>query len=329
MGSGACPVPGEDVLNNDFPTILRQSSEALATEKNLPVRFDAGALSVYLLALRERHEVPSLDSELLPSIRESDRSAFVLIRDCINFGSGFHPFLEKRANMSGSRTIAWNLASYFRLNGAPTPDELSAITTDRCAHILNQNAPGAARDLIEMFVQALNEFGTYILNNFNGTYNTLIDHAGDSAIRFVESLVKMSCWNDRVQCMGLDFPFYKRAQLTAYGISQVRPHIFSDIARLTAFADNLIPHVLKVDRVLQFNEALDRKIAAGTLLDVHSLDEVSIRAMTVNACDVLARLCLESGVEITSLELASFLWKRGQSTRYKSAPRPRTRTFAY
>lgn len=301
----------------------------MATLESVPVRFYQEALTAYLPALRERKTKPGLDSELLPSIRSVDRSAFVLIRDCINFGSGFHPYLKKRSGMSGSRTIAWNLAAYFLANGAPRPNALLDLGAADCARMFDQPAHGPAFELMKMFASALNEFGRYVCERFEGEYERLIEHAGDSAIRFVGDLVEMRYWNDRVTCAGLEFPFFKRAQLAAYGISIVRPRAFSDLDALTVFADNLIPHVLKIDGVLEFCDSLDEQIGREAPLNAGSLDEVSIRAMTVLAGDVLVQLSRESGVEITALEVAAFLWKRGQTERYKSVPRHRTRTYAY
>ena len=54
----------------------------------------------------------------------------------------------------------------------------------------------------------------------------------------------------------MDVPFYKRAQLTAADLSLAFDGkglgSFEDLDQLTIFADNLVPHVLRVDKVLLY-----------------------------------------------------------------------------
>jgi hypothetical protein len=103
------------------------------------------------------------------------------------------------------------------------------------------------------------------------------------------------------------------------GVAQLR-----DLDRLTAFADNLVPHVLLLDGVLRLDPALRARIEAGELLGHGSTEEVELRACAVHAIELLA-----AATPLTPAEIDGILWNRGGGDRYKSHPRPRSRNTAY
>ena len=66
--------------------------------------------------------------------------------------------------------------------------------------------------------------------------------------------------------MFADHGFYKRAQITGSDLELAGVASFGDIDRLTIFADNLVPHVLRCDGVLVYDERLAAHIDAGRRL---------------------------------------------------------------
>ena len=96
------------------------------------------------------------------------------------------------------------------------------------------------------------------------------------------------------------------------------------LARLTVFADNLVPHVLRVEGVLVYDTPLAARIDAGDLVPHASPEEVEIRACGVTACE---RLAAATGVRPALVDFV--LWNRGQQPRYKAVPRHRTRCPYY
>jgi hypothetical protein len=120
-----------------------------------------------------------------------------------------------------------------------------------------------------------------------------------------------------------DRGFWKRAQITANDFQLAGILDFEDIDRLTIFADNLVPHVLRVDGVLRYDEALATHIDSGELLPPGE-QEREIRGCAVHACELIAN---ELGIPARDLDV--MLWNRGQAERYKSRPRHRTRTVYY
>src|SRR5438067_1339853 len=98
---------------------------------------------------------------------------------------------------------------------------------------------------------------------------------------------------------------------------------FPDVDRLTIFADNLVPHVLRMDGVLVYADKLAARIDAGELLEPGG-EEREIRACAVHAGEQVAA---ELGVPPRVLD--TWLWNRGQEPRYKATPRHRCRTVFY
>ena len=120
-----------------------------------------------------------------------------------------------------------------------------------------------------------------------------------------------------------DRGFYKRAQIVPANLALAGVATFDDLDRLTIFADNLVPHVLRCDGVLVYEERLAAHIDAGRPLRPGP-QEHEIRACALHACELLsARLGVAPRV------LDSWLWNRGQSPEYKARPRHRCRCVYY
>jgi hypothetical protein len=120
-----------------------------------------------------------------------------------------------------------------------------------------------------------------------------------------------------------DDGFWKRAQITPNDLALAGVAEFRDLDVLTIFADNLVPHVLRVDGVLRYAPALAERIDSEELLEPGE-EEREIRACAVHACELLAE---RTGLAPRVLDV--MLWNRGQEPGYKARPRHRTRTVYY
>jgi hypothetical protein len=253
---------------------------------------------------------PVLDPErhYLEGSRE-DVAAYLLVLDSINFGSGWFPTLRKRPGCSGYYTVAWALADRWRAEGPWSNDELRALTGPDLGRVLGQDED---HELMALYASALRDLGVFL-----GARSALdvVAAAGGSAQRLAQSLTAMPFFDD--------VGFWKRAQITANDFQLAGIADFADIDGLTIFADNLVPHVLRVDGVLRYDNQLAARIDSGELLPPGP-EEREIRACAVQACELIAA---ELGVPPRILDV--WLWNRGQGERYKSRPRHRTRTVFY
>src|SRR5262249_54223656 len=90
---------------------------------------------------------------------------------------------------------------------------------------------------------------------------------------------------------------------------------FPDIDQLTIFADNLVPHVLRLDGVLHYSDELASKVDAGQSLTPGSAEEIEIRACALHACEALAKRA-----NVPPRTLDNWLWNRGQHAPYSERP---------
>jgi hypothetical protein len=284
---------------------VRAACAAIAADARW-VRIDAGALAGV-----EPGPAPVMDPG--PHYLEgtpADVATFLLVIDAVNFGSGWFPTLRKRPGYSGYFTITWAIADRFRAHGAWTTAELRAMRTDEIADTLGQERD---HELMALYAQALRSLGTFLGDR---DALALIGDARGSAQRLAAILAGgMALFADR--------GFYKRAQIVPADLALAGVARFDDLDRLTIFADNLVPHVLRCDGVLHYDDALAAHIESGRLLPAGQ-QEREIRACAVHACELIA-----ARLGATAHELDHWLWNRGQAPAYKAVARHRTRTVYY
>jgi hypothetical protein len=314
---------------------IRDGCRAVA-EQASHVRIDHKRLADYAGTLNlAESRAPTLDPAYHLLGRGEDTVAFIVTLDAINFGSGWFPHLRKRPGLSGYFTVAAALTDHCRRHGVPDAAALAALTAADCTRLFGQDPENPPVDeLMGLFAQALNDLGRYLLAGFDGRFAHLVDAAQGSAERLVALLARMTFFADVETWRGASVPFYKRAQLTAADLALAFDGRgwgrFSDLHRLTIFADNLVPHVLRLDGVLLYDPELVRRIDAEELIAAGSAEEIEIRAGALHAVELLVAELNRRGEDVTAMGLDYLLWNRGQRPDYKRAkPRHRTRTVYY
>jgi hypothetical protein len=250
------------------------------------------------------------------------RAAFWLTLDAINFGSGWFPTLRKRDGRSGYHTIAAGLSERFDRHGPWRADELAAIGVPEVAAALGQDP---THELMSLFARSLRDLGVHVAAEHGGRFAGVADDAGGSATALATRLGAWECFADSSRHGDLTIPFLKRAQIAAADLSRAGVARFDDLNRLTMFADNLVPHVLRLDGVLRFDDELVRRIEREALIPHDSPEEVEIRACALHAVELI--VAARPGTN--AAEIDQFLWARGGEARYKAVPRHRSRCTAY
>jgi hypothetical protein len=291
--------------------VRRDCAEIAVTARSVAIDVDGEARLVAGLADLAARPEPALDPErhYLEGSRE-DVTAYLLALDAINFGSGWFPALRKRPGCSGYFTVAWALADHWRAEGPWDGERLRRLDAATVATVLGQEAD---HEPMALYAEALNDLGEWLGGR---SAVEAIGAAGGSAQRLAEQLAAgMPFFDDR--------GFYKRAQIVPADLALAGVAEFEDLGRLTIFADNLVPHVLRVEGVLRYDDALARQIDTEALLEP-GVAEREIRACAVHVCERLAR-----AVGVAPRVLDTVLWNRGQEPRFKALPRHRTRTVFY
>ncbi len=299
---------------------VRASAESVAQSARY-VRVKTGEIETYAGSLPlARLQNPELDAAT-HHLGEPDATlAYVLTLDAINFGSGYFPKLTKRPGLSGYFTVASSLKDAYEANGPLSAAQLQTLTPRDCDKIFGQadNPDPAVAELMGLFSKALNDLGRYVADSFGGSFRELVNAADGKAEGLISILKEMPFYQD--------VGFYKRAQLTAADLSLARVTQFADLERLTIFADNLVPHVLRVDGILTYDRGLLERIEREELIPAGSTEEREIRAGALHAVELITAAL---GHKVTAMQLDYLLWNRGQSAAYKAQPRHRTRTVFY
>ena len=241
-----------------------------------------------------------------------DIARFILILDATNFGSGWFDELDVPEGEIATNVFARRLTLHSRAQGQPwSASELRRIDAAQVAEVLGQDPK---HQLLALYGDALRQLGCWL-----GDRSALdaVGAARGSASRLVRQLAEgMPAYADPL--------LLKRAQITANDLALANVADFHDIDRLTIFADDLVPHVLRSDGVLRYAEALAARVDRQDPLRHGEPMEIEIRACAVEACE---RLAARAGIAPRTLD--NWLWHRGH-TLVQSEMRPhRTRTTAY
>ncbi len=309
----------------DLPNEVRAACAMVAARARC-VQVDEGAIEAYAAALPAPGP-PEPDPRLqLPGADREARAAFAVCLDAINFGSGWWPTIRKRPGHSGFFTIAAALADRFRATGPWPAATLAELSAAEVAATLGQDPE---HPLIAQFAASLRDVGTHLLAEHRASFAAAVDSAAPSAPALAGLFATWEAFADvsvyRAPDAALRVPFFKRAQLLAADLDRAGVIRLEGLDHLTAFADNLVPHVLRLDGVLRLDPELEARIEAERLLVHDSPEEVELRAAAVNAVEALAA----ARPDLSPAEIDTALWNRGREPRYKARPRPRCRNTAY
>lgn len=248
--------------------------------------------------------VPALDpGDHFVDGSPAEVAAYVLALDAVNFGSGWFAELPGL----GYETVARSLAGLWRSGGGWDAAALREVDAPAVGALLGRPP---AHELIGLFAAALRELGTWLGDR---TALEVVRACEPSADRLVAALAQLPMWADR--------GFLKRAQIAASDLVLAGVARFDDAHELTAFADNVLPQVLRAAGVLEVDPALAARIDAGEELPPGGA-EAELRACAVHAVELIA-----PRVGLTPRELDNVLWTRGR--RLTTPPPHRTRTTFY
>lgn len=302
---------------------------------------DAGSVRIDDDALR--HLADTWDPTPLATLPEEHWSGAaaevamgVVAWNAVNFGSGWFPLLDKDPGLSGARTLA---TRWRRFYAERRPDAGWLVDVDRptVARVFGQGTSTAVVELLDHFVDAWRELGEFLLEGYDGSAINLVEDADRCGATLAGTLGELGCWRDRHRHGSLDVPLFKRAQITVSHLhGALDPSVtdlgrFTDVAELTCFADNLVPHVLRHHRVLRIDDTLAERIEEGDLLVSGEPAEVELRAVAVHAVEQLVALVAArtDGRTVTAASIDHGLWRAGQDPAIKARPRHRCRCTFY
>jgi len=305
-----------------FDEIRAKAKQVATAAQYVTIREDL--IGAYIRELPiQKIENPPLDPTCHYLGQDYDTLSFFLSLEAINFGSGYFPYLKNIIKGSGYFTVAKAWKEYYDKNAPVTAKMLAQLRVEDCLQIFNQNAHNAPiKELLTHFTTALNQLGDFLLIHFEGEVKNLFEAVDHSAEKLVRLLLQIPYFKDIAVYQGVQVPFLKRAQITAADISLAFNHqglgYFRDLDQLTIFADNMVPHVLRYDGIIEYEKSLGERIDAQQLLLQDSEEEIEIRACAIHTVELLRAAFAKAGYIFTSVELDYLLWNRGLSIDYEN-----------
>jgi hypothetical protein len=289
---------------------------AHVAEHSTHVTVNGDAIAAYAQGMAR----PGMAKQSADDTPLEDRAAAVLTLDAINFGSGWFPTLRKRDGLSGYNTIA----AAWRDHATPTAPALAQIDAPTVARLLGQDPE---HELMGLYAASLRDLAAHVVAEHGGSFAALAA-CTPSAVQLARRLGTWPCFADTSRYGNLEIPFLKRAQIAAADLNRAGVTTFADLGRLTMFADNLVPHVLRLDGVLHFAPGLVARIDRGDLIEHGSPEEVEIRACAIEAVEMIVAARAATAPS-TAADIDQHLWERGQQPFFKACPRHRSRCTAY
>lgn len=265
-----------------------------------------------------------------------EKVAYALALDAINFGSGYFELARQSGVALEYADLARALRHAFDTNGFADPGRWAAVTPQDChaLFVIPSGIHPQLDDLMMLFARHLQEAGAKIMSDYGGRALNLLEAADRSAERLASIVGAWDGFRDVAEYNGSVVPIFKRAQIFAadvwLALGAAGPADFHDMHRLTIFADNMVPHVLRHGGVLSYTPVLAARIDAGQEIPAGSAEEVELRALAIYACEIIRDAAQAAGyTALTAVNLDHILWNRGYESDLIDLPRHRTCTVWY
>eukprot|EP01126_Amoeba_proteus_P015386 TRINITY_DN1692_c0_g1_i1.p1 TRINITY_DN1692_c0_g1~~TRINITY_DN1692_c0_g1_i1.p1 ORF type:complete len:347 (-),score=40.37 TRINITY_DN1692_c0_g1_i1:196-1236(-) len=276
-----------------------------------------------------------------------DEVGFILIAHGLDFGSGFRLVLHEARNGQGAwLTIRAGLVRMGQQNSSCHAKWLASLTVEEIREYFDLKVE-TLFPLADQLHTSINEIGTQLLaKGYETPGNFVMSNMTHSATKAVSALVETFplTFRDEYVVNGQEVCLYKKAQLVVSEMNVLFGQKFpvqfgySDIHQLTAFVDNVVVAMLRMNNVVQCNEVLAADIAQGKYLIKGSEEEVALRCAALvgveNIVKALAELRQGRGDEgeyINDQKLCNWLWgctgKEGKNRKYPRHLTPSTNFY--
>ncbi|MBI1214596.1 MAG: hypothetical protein GC185_02110 [Alphaproteobacteria bacterium] len=321
----------------NLPQQAREAAAWVASQaEHIAIRHDR--IEDYAADLLSRYDIiTALDAEthFISEASPAATAAFVLALDSVNFGSGYFYLAKQEGVELEYETVAAGLKTAFLVGRMNTPEKWGRATAEECHDIFAIPAglnPALDR-LMALFAEHLQDSGRMVVSQCGGDVLELLAASKGSAARLAGIVAGWTGFEDKAVYKGREIPFYKRAQILAADMHLAfhgkPPAAFADLDALTNFPDNMVPHVLRCDGILEYSPALAAAIDAGRMLEAGSDEETELRAHGIHAVELLKEAALRQGREVTSMNIDHILWNRGYEPDIYARPSHRTMTDCY
>ena len=316
-------------------SILSSCKSVSSKSKNINI--DNDKISVFASSLLSNDSIKKKAYPSYPLNYSTvyDECNFIVLIQLLNIGSGYRNLLHKYLNRGAWETILYgcftmylsgnildaNFFENFKLFDCTTYFQ---IPLDYEEYIDNTpikiSKPSLLKPLAEKITFLINDLGR-VLRNYqcNNITEFLIKSTEHSRVSDVDEktenfelifkrLLTLRGFQDEAVYNGEKVYFYKKAQLVMFSLGKFKEKIpcfdFGN-AKLTVFADNVLPAMLISNKLLTVSDELSEKIENSK--NVSESEEVELRANTIIVCE---KICEIAGCDAADLD--EYLWKLGK-----------------
>ncbi|XP_063599019.1 queuosine 5'-phosphate N-glycosylase/hydrolase-like [Penaeus indicus] len=221
------------------------------------------------------------------------------------------------------------------------PNYYSKLTLDDIKHIFRSETK-SSMPLFDERVRVLGEVGKKLNEEYEGTFLNVLKKADCSALKLVDIVTsEFECFRDVAKYEGQEVAMFKRAQILASDIWVLFKGeglgAFTDIDKLTIFADYRVPQAMAHFGVLKYSPSLEEKLKKQHIFQSGEQEEVEIRGCSIHAAELIVErmkdLLSQSGcsASINSAKVDFFLWdyRLTNAAALESVPYHRVRCIYY
>lgn len=305
------------------------------------IRIDTASIPEYTAGLLAKYPLINKleeDHHFLAHDAPEKTAAYIVALDSVNFGSGYFKDAQACGIDLEYNQIAGALKDAFGNNRLCLPVQWASATPLECHDVFRvpQGRHERLDRLMTLFASHLQETGRRVIADHGGRVMNLLAAAENSAEKLVNIVGAWPTFHDVTDYKGREVAVYKRAQILAADIylaleggAPAAPAAFSDMDKLTIFADNMVPHVLRHDGILQYSPALADKIDSGLMIESGSAEETEIRMAGIHAVELMKNAAAQTGSRVNSVNLDHILWNRGYEAGIYALPTHRTWSVWY
>lgn len=289
-------------------------------------------------------------NEVLPldrGLTQGQLANWVFLVDALNFSFWTPNGQPKYTVTRKGKTYTGYLAMVAAVNraldeGQPMcdPAHYSKLTIQDLSHIFRSDT-SSQMPLLEKRIEVMQEISGILKEKFGGSFEGVLKMAENSAMKLVEIVTKnFPCFHDVATFEGRPVAFYKRAQILAADLWMLyrgkAPGGFTDMGKLTMFADYRVPQAMAYLGALEYSDSLLQQMKEEFVFSNGDREEVEIRGCSIEATEQIvdaakSLLEAEGGGDVNSIKVDYFLWdyRIKHAAKMESIPYHRVRCVFY
>jgi hypothetical protein len=230
----------------------------------------------------------------IPFPTSQDEIGFILVVHGLDFGSGFRKLLHEHRNGSGAwLTIREGLVKMGQENPTMNVQWLCEITKEHVEVFFDLHHSSLS-PLVHQLYTSIHEIGEELLKlGYQTPGEFVMAKMTSSAAKAVEALIDtfpLTFLDEYILCYQR-VALYKKAQLVVSEMNMLfasrfpEQFAYSDVDELTAFVDNVVVAMMRMNRIVKTTTSLASHIEEGKEIIKGSEEEIALRSSALTGVE--------------------------------------------